>query len=306
MDNKNYEYDIDFAKYFMFDGKGHGNGLIIKGGVGTAKTTMLSMIIKILLENTDFVFPTNIRFEQWVYDKYPDRLHFISNVRQYFEFYCKVSYSQPLLLIWDDSQGNEGFKSTGVNSTDGGILSSFLIYLRKFSTSYIYIAHQSYIPRSITEGFAPYFLYKIDKENFAISINYYEVDSDAFNDNENIIGKMLSYNEFDKHYLPILSHAFTDFIFNIDWYELKQFLSQYEVGEQLKEYVKIYLDGLKNSESGFMSKYEKLQSYSYMDLFIALCLKRKIELKESTPLNEIINSNTMTRAKKLIRKNKML
>lgn len=300
------EYNIDFSKYFMFDGKGHGNGLIIKGGVGTAKTTMLSMIIKILLENTNFVFPTNIRFEQWVYDKYPDRLHFISNVKQYFEFYCRISYEQPLLLIWDDSQGNEGFKSTGINTSDGNILSSFLIYLRKFSTSYIYIAHQSYIPRSITEGFAPYFLYKIDKEHFAISTNYYEIDSDAFNDSENIIGKMLPYNQFDKYYLPILSHAFTDFIFNIDWFELKQFLSQYEVGEQLKEYMKIYLDNLENCETGIKAKYDILKKYSYQDLYIALCMKRGKILPHAMPLNEIINDNTITRAKKKINKEKLL
>ena len=300
------KYEIDFSKYFMFDGKGHGNGLIIKGGVGTAKTTMLSMIIKILLENTNFVFPTNIRFEQWVYDKYPDRLYFISNVIQYFEFYCKIPYSQPLLLIWDDSQGNEGFKSTGVNSVDGNILSSFLIYLRKFSTSYIYIAHQSYIPRSITEGFAPYFLYKIDKEHFAISTEYYEIDSDAFLDNENVIGKMLPYEQFDKYYLPILSHAFTDFIFNIDWFELKQFLSQYHVGENLKEYVKIYLDNLDSKENGDLSKYETLEKMTYENIYIALCLKRKKLIKESTPLDELINPNSISKAKKKIKNNKLL
>lgn len=128
------QYNVDFVKYFTRR-NGHGNGLIIKGGVGTGKTTLLSLIIKILLDYTNFVLVTNVRFEPRVYEKYLERIYYVSNVRQYFEFYTRIPYSQPILLIWDDSQGNDEFTSKGVMSDGGKILSSFLIYLRKFSRS---------------------------------------------------------------------------------------------------------------------------------------------------------------------------
>lgn len=301
---KKDKYEIDFSKYFKSDGKGHGNGLIIKGAVGTAKTTMLSMIIKILLENTDFVFPTNIRFEDSVYKKYPNRLKYITGIREYFEFYVSVPYSQPLLLIWDDSQGNEEMTSKRVLSDNG--LASFLIYIRKFSTSYIYIAHQKYIPESIT-GFEPYFIFKIDKERFCISENFYINNSEAFYDRENVIGLMPDYNQFDKYYLPILSHAFTDFEFDLDWYALKKFLSAYEVGEKLKEYTKIYLEQIEPKiESEKKNKYEIYKSMSYEDIYITLCLKRGEKLPYATPLNEVINDTSITRARKRIDKEKLL
>lgn len=305
LDNGNDIYDIDFSQYFKFDGQGHGNGLIIKGGVGTAKTTMLSMITNILLEDTDFVFPTTIRFDDKVYKEYPNRLHYITGMRDYFEFYTKVPYSQPLLLMLDDSQGNEEFTSKRVLS-DGG-LASFLIYIRKFNTSYIYIAHQSYIPRSVVEGFAPYYAFKIDKNRFAISENFYEVDSEAFYDKSNIIVKMPNYENFDKHYLPTWSHAFTDFSFDIKWLDLKKFLAQYEVGEQLKEYTKIYLEQIEPRISASKKdKYEIFKEMSYQDIYITLCLKRGYKIPEATPLNEVINNQTMTRAKKIIEKEKLL
>lgn len=298
-------YNIDFIRYFTRR-NGHGNGLIIKGGVGTGKTTLLSLIVKLLLDYSNFAIVTNVRFHPDVYEKYTDRIFYVANVRQYFNFYIRVPYSQPILLIWDDSQGNDEFTSKGVMSDGGKILSSFLIYLRKFSTSYIYIAHQSYLPRSIVEGFEPYYIYKIERENFVISKNFYEMDSDSYSDNENVICEMLSFNDFDENYLPILSHAFTDFIFNVNWYDLKQFLSQYEVGENLKKYVKIYFETIEKSESKKENKIEFLKNMSYHDYYLGLCLKRNKEIKESTPLNDIINNNTMSRVKKQIRKENLL
>ena len=193
--------------------------------------------------------------------------------------------------------------SKGVRSKGGEILASFLIYIRKFSTSYIYVAHQSYMPRSITEGFEPYYIYKINKSDFIISNKFYEIDSECMADIDNVRGKLPDYKN-EKYYLPILSMAFTDFEFDIDWFDLKKYLTGYDVGENLKEYVAKYLNLLNQNENN--SKYNNLKKLSYQDIYIALCLKRNKIIPDSVKLKTIINPNSVAVAKKLIKDNNLL
>lgn len=296
---------VDIIQYFA-QNKGHGNNLIIKGGVGKGKTTLLSFIVKLLLDFTNFVIVTNVRFSNNVYQDYPMRLFYVSNFRQYLDFYTKVPYSQPILLIIDDSQGNDSFTSKGVLTGGGKILASVLIYIRKLSTSMIYIAHQRYIPASIVDGFEPYYLYKTDKKDFVISQEFFEKDSDSRKHPDSIIVNMPSFTEYDKHYLDILSHAFTDFEFNIEWDELRQKLSQYDVGENLKECVAEYLNDLELSETNEFKEYDYLEKLSYEKYYIGLCLKRKCIIPPSAKLNEIIHGNIINDGKNKINKNNLL
>lgn len=296
--------NVNFAKYFKRH-NGHGNGLIIKGGVRKGKTTLISLIVKILLEHTNFIIISNVRFDNSVYEKYINRIFFIKSALEYFEIYANTPYETPLLLVWDDSQSKDFMTSKGALSKEGKKLSSFLIFIGKFRTSYIYVAHQSYIPRSIVEGFEPYYIYKTDRDKFVISQTFYEIDSHSLLDSDNIIVKMPNFKEFDKYYLPILSTAFTDFVFNVDLDSLYDKLTNYDVGENTKECVKEYLLANNNQINNF-DKYEKLKSIPYKDLYLALCLKRNMEIRESTPLNEIINNQTMTQAKKEIRKHNLI
>lgn len=294
------EYEeIDFIQYFG-QKHGHGNSLIIKGGVGNAKTTLITFITKLLLEYTNFVIVTNVRFKDSVYRKYSLRLFYIYSLKQYLTFYSTIPYSQPILLIIDDSQGEDSFKSTGVLSDGGKILASFMIYIRKFSTSLIYIAHQKYIPESITGGFEPYFLYKCDLETFAISQEFFIKDSDSYKDENSIICKMPSYKNFDEHYLPFLSHAFTSFKFDIDWFDLKEQLSDYDVGEKLKEKVADYLSNIEPEKINPLAEYELLKNIPLTKYYLGLCLKTGDFVPPSIKVSELINPQLISRAKKII------
>lgn len=293
--------EIDLIQYFR-QNKGHGNNLIIKGGVGKGKTTLLALIVKLLLDYTNFVIVSNVRFHNEVFRKYPMRLFYVSNFRQYLDFYTKIPYSQPILLIIDDSQGNDSFTSKGVLTGGGKILASVMIYIRKLSTSMIYIAHQRYIPASIVDGFEPYYLYKTDKKDFVISQKFFEKDSESRNDIDSIIVEMPPFSEFDEHYLKILSHAFTDFEFNLDWDTLRQKLSQYNVGENLKECVADYLSDLELSETSEFNEYDYLKSLSYEKFYIGLCLKKGFIIPPSTKIDEIIHGTITKRGKDKIYK----
>lgn len=296
---------IDFIQYFG-QNHGHGNNLIIKGGVGKGKTTLLSLIIKLLLDYSNFVIVSNVRLENKIYQKYPLRLFYISGIKQYLDFYTKVPYSQPILLIVDDSQGEDSFTSKGVLSDGGRTLASFMIYIRKLSTSMIYIAHQRYIPASMVDGFEPYYIYKTDKQHFVVSQEFFEKDSDSLKDSDSIICEMPSFEYYDKYYLNILSHAFTSFAFDIDWAELKLRLSQYHVEENLKEEIEKYLSEIEYQNTNEYNEYETLKSIPFTKYYLGLCLKKGFIIPTSAKINEIINPQLTKRAEKEILDNDLL
>ena len=109
---------VNFVRHFK-QNNGDGNGLIIKGEVGTGKTVLLSLICKILLDYTDFIIVSNIRFTNEVYLNYPNRIYFINSLSEYFNVYSKTPYGKPLLLAIDDSQGNPDLTSKNTMSKGG-------------------------------------------------------------------------------------------------------------------------------------------------------------------------------------------
>lgn len=288
---------VDFSKYFMKH-NGHGNNLIIKAGVRKGKTTLTSMIIKTLLDETDFVIVTNIRFDNTVYNMYKGRIQYINSLTQYLEFIINIDYGKPILLVLDDAQSKDSLTSKGVMSKEGKKLSSFLIFIGKLETSLIYIAHQSYIPRSLIEGFEPLFIYKPNRKDFVISPNFYERDSDSYKDKYSVIVNMPSFKEFDKYYLPILSMAFTDFKFDVDLDKLYNQLTDFKIGENTKECIKKFLD--ENNSENDLAK--ELSQISYENLYMAFCIKKGKILSDGTMFRELLNPNITNKARKKLRK----
>lgn len=299
---------INFVKYFMRNA-GHGNGLIVKGGVRLGKSTLISFIIKLLLDNTDFCIISNIKFHANVYEKYKDRIFYINSLEMYLDYYSKIPYSKPILLAWDDAQASEGMTSKDVMGKSGKKLAQFLIFIGKMQTSYIYVAHQSYIPRSITEGFNPMYIYKTNRHEFVLSADFYENDKEAYYDTNNYIIPLpkpeLEYLEngntkiadTDNNYLPIMSIAFTSFNFDsVDLDELFNMLSHESVGENVKETVKVYLNQMDKSEK--IDEWEYLKKLSYEKIYMALCLKHNEQLSDGKLLREVINPNMINSGRK--------
>jgi len=144
---------LDLMKHFN-QNDGHGNGLIIKGKVRIGKTFLLGIIAKLLILNGFYVV-SNVRFADIEFVKYKGRLFYMKNAKQFFEAYLKIPVGSKIVVIFDDSQAKKGFKSTGVMTKEGEKLASFLIFIGKFESNYIYVAHQKYIPSAITDGFEP-------------------------------------------------------------------------------------------------------------------------------------------------------
>jgi len=303
---------IDFVKYYSVNG-GHGNGLIIKGGVRKGKTTLISLITRILLEESKFIVISNVRFHNSVYDKYEGKLFYINSLRQYLNYYANIPYENPILLVWDDAQASEGMTSKDVMSKSGKMLAQFLIFIGKMQTSYLYVAHQKYIPSPLIDGFEPLIIYKNNRTQFVLSSEIYDSDKMANRDKDNWIinlpkpitnqlenGNTVISNE-DKNYLPIMSIAFTTFNFNdVDLKELNEKLTVFEVGENIKETVRDYLDNNINENGN--AEYINLKKLSYEKIYIALCLKKGKVLSSGETIRDLINPNILNETRKKLKK----
>lgn len=300
--------EIDIIKYLM-QNSGHANGLIIKGKARLGKSTLLSLITKKALDDSPFIIVSNVRFENWVYEFYKDRIYFINSLRMYLEYYSIIPYENPILLVWDDSQASEGMTSKDVMSKEGKMFAKFLIFIGKMQTSYIYVAHQKYIPSALTEGFEPYFLYKLNRPQFVLSENQYLKDSDSIKDSINPIVNLPKPNvtknekgnytidDNDENYLPILSIAFTNFKFEgVDFDILFDMLTAFDVGENVKEVVKQYLGKSENE-----NEYQEL-NLSYEKLYMALCIKKGRLISSGEKINELINDMMINSGRKKLRK----
>ena len=301
---------LNIAKYFMRH-SGHGNGLIIKGGVRRGKTTLISLLVMILLFRTNFVIISNVRFANYVYTKHKDRIFYITSLSQYLKHYSEIPYGKPMLLVWDDAQAHDGMTSKDVMSKEGKRLAQFLIFIGKLQTSYIYVAHQDYIPKSILQGFEPMFIYKINRESFVLSSEFFSRDTDVYSDTNHRIVKMpkiefiKTYNIFTRElkliipednnkYLRILSTAFTDFEFDVDMKKLNDRLSEFDVGENTKEAVADFLK--KNYK--IKSEFDFLKELTYEQILLALFIKKETLVSTGLLIRDLFNPKIIAIANK--------
>lgn len=279
---------IDLVKHFKrFDG--HGNGLIIKGRVRVGKTYFASLLIKELLKH-GFAIVTNIRFENIVYDSYKNQLFYITDDKGFFEAYLKIKVNTPIVLAWDDIQASEGFKSTHIVTKSGDLLAQFLIFIGKLDTNYIYIAHQKYIPNTITEGFEPLFVYKLGRYDFWLGDELLLTSKEI---RENCVWLPMP---SQSNPLPILSKATATFTFRLDLPALYRYLSRYEIGEDLRRGVKEFLDNWETE-----GKYTDMKKLSYLDIYIALCMKKEKILSVGIKLDKLINPKIISDAREILR-----
>jgi hypothetical protein len=291
------------GKYRQFDlvqhfkqHDGHGNGLIIKGGVRRGKTYLLGIFARLLLDN-GFVVIANVRFDNEVYRKYPTKLFYLQNDLDYFNFYLNIPKNQPIVVMWDDIQAQDGFKSTQVIRSSGEQLSKFLIFLGKFDSNYIYVAHQKYIPDCILDGYEPLFIYKHHRRNFYVCEEWHERIKDLCHDCQ--IVPVPTPKQYKG--LPILSKAISEFEFVLPLSDLYKYLSRYDIGEDLRRGVKEFLDSYE-SDDKYNNPYDELKSLSYEKIYMALCLKKGEILPDGNLLRDLINPKIINEARKKLKK----
>lgn len=279
---------LDIVEHFK-QNDSHGNGLIVKGGVRRGKTYLVSIITKLLLIN-GFTVISNVRFEDNEFIKWKGKLFYITTDLEYFKYYLQTTSDNPIVLVWDDIQAQEGFKSTDHEQFTK--LSSFLIFLGKFESNYIYVAHQKYIPDCILDGFEPLFIYKRKRTWYYACMEFHSSSKDKCPDC--VYVPVPEPSQFKG--LDIKSKAFSRFQFVIDLSGLYNYLSRYEIGEEIRKGVTEFL-----AKSDTDNTYTYLQNLSLKEITFAIYFKRGI-IPDSTPLNEFINPNTLSSVKKIYRK----
>lgn len=279
--------ELDIVEHFK-QFNCHGNGLVIKGRIRVGKTYLLGIIAKLLLGN-GFAIITNVRFDDSEFEKYKSRLFYISSDLEYFEHYLQIPETIPIVLMWDDIQAQSGFKSTDYDQFTK--LSQFLIFMGKFETNYVYVAHQKYIPDCILDGFEPLFIYKKAKEWFYACKELHTSMNDICSNC--VYVPQPTSKQLEP--LKILSKAISRFEWTLDLSNLYNYLSRKEIKENLRKGVKAYLE-----HSDTIGEYEHLKNLSLQEILLAIYFKRGI-ISGGTKLNKVFNSNTLDTVKKLIK-----
>lgn len=279
------EFDI-VKHYSRFNG--HGNGVVLKGRVRSGKTTLEGIITYILLQ-ADFYIITTVRFENWVLEKYKDKLYYVTNDIEYLEAYVQIPEGGRLILFFDDAQANPGMTSKGVMTKQGHQLSTFLIFIGKLETNYLYVAHQKYLPAPLMEGFNPIMLYTLEIGKFYVS------DRVVFQ--ERLIqryGYEVDTPDPTEYGLPIISRAIAKFDFKLNWEDLTEFMAREEVGDDLKsaihEYLDIYFQQQEVDRKRQKPK-EHLKYLTYEKILLALSLKKGRKLSAGESIGELFNPN---------------
>ena len=181
------------------------------------------------------VTPKEMAYE--LIEKYKDKLYYVTNDIDYLEAYVRIPEGGRLILFFDDAQANPGMTSKGIMTKQGHQLSTFLIFIGKLETNYLYVAHQKYLPAPLMEGFNPIMLYTLEIGKFYIS------DRVVFQ--EKLIqryGYEVDTPDPEEYGLPIISRAIAKFDFKLDWEDLTEFMAREEVGDDLKSAISEYLD----------------------------------------------------------------
>ena len=290
---------------------GHANGLFIKAGVRKGKTTLASAFTKQLLKETEFYIASNVRFENEVYDDYqgidgyPARLKYITSDLEYFEYYVSIPDDKPMLLVWDDAQASEGFQSTEQYTDSAKMLQKFLINIGKMETSFIYVCHRSYIPRSLSEGFEPLYIHILKRGSFYITEQNYDSGLEikkAVQRGNGYYVPLPSWDTFKQKVLPILTRAPASFEFILDHGELQKILTRWDIGEDLKRGIREFLNMDSSSESQEDKELRVILGASYEKLFLALCLKRKRLISGGEKFKEVINPTLINDARQKAKK----
>jgi hypothetical protein len=278
------EFDI-LKHYQRFNG--HGNGIILKGRVRSGKTTLVGILTYILLK-ADFYIITNVRFEDWVFEQFAGKIFYITNDIEYLQAYTEIPDGGRSVLFFDDAQANTGMTSKGVMTEQGNRLATFLIFIGKLETNYMYIAHQKYLPAPLIEGFNPIMLYTLEIGSFYVS--------DKIIIDEEIIqkfGYQIQVPDPKEFGLPIISRAIARFTFKLDWEELIEYMARYDVGDNLKaaihDYIKIY--NLHEEQQSKSSPFVALKSMTYENILLALSLKKGKKLSAGDTLGDLFNAN---------------
>lgn len=266
-----------------------GSGLILKGRVRSGKTYLIGIIAKLML-NKGWNIITNVRFANDEFVKYSGKLHYITSDLEFFKSYIEIEKTEPILLIWDDAQASQGFKSTHTIRKSGDMLQTFLIFIGKLDCNYLIVMHNYLIPDVLIDGFEPLWIYKLAKENFWVGSREFETDYDI---RMNCVSVPVPEpSRFQG--LQIVSKAIAMFEWKLDLPAMFSHCSKFEYADDLRTGIKDFLDS--NADE---NPYAHLEKLTWTDITIAIKLK-KPDVSGSMKLYEIINPNVLYSALKKV------
>lgn len=235
----------------------HGNFLIIKGKIRSGKTHLAAILARFAMEK-GFTIITNIRFRDSVIKKYPDRIHYITSDREFFEAYVQIDGDS--ITIFDDAQATLS-SSLDTQTAKGKLIQSLMLFIGKFQSNVIYIAHLKYLPLWIKSA-QPLYIFKMHQKDMHISYDYlpfYEVRR-----SRNAIRIPLP---SDLKPLPFKTFGFPNFEITLNLPRMWRELSHFE-GDDMRIAVKKYLENEHKRDER-----DRLRSFSEEDIIKAIMLK---------------------------------
>lgn len=269
--------EIDIVSHMQrFDS--HGNGIIVKGRVRSGKTYLLGIMARLFIE-AGFVVIGNVRFSDDMLRKYAGKLYYIVTDKDYFEAYLEVPPDTPIILMFDDSQGQQGMTSTGVMTKQGKQLASWLIVCGKLETNWVYVAHRDYIPHSITTGFDPLIIWKYERSHFWVTSKLYDTRAEVQRYGYRVpVPSPDKFKGFD-----IISKGTAWFEFTLDMEAMIKHLSGQHIGDNLRLGVSEFLNGKLQGDPD-----QHLKDLTHKDIIKAIYYK-KPEVKGSDKLYKLFN-----------------
>jgi hypothetical protein len=207
----------------------HGNFLVIKGKIRSGKTHLAAILARYAIYS-GFSIITNIRFEDRVLRANP-KIYYITSDRDFFKAY--ISIKGDSITIFDDAQATTA-SSLDTLKEKGQLIQSLMLFVGKFQSNVIYIAHLKYLPEWLKSA-EPLWIYKMHQKDFHMSYDYLEWDE--VRKSRKVVRipitddmKPLEFKTFGVPFFEITMDI------NRMWFEL----SKYE-GDDLREAVQQYL-----------------------------------------------------------------
>ena len=248
--------EIDVMNHFDQNNR-HGNFLIIKGKIRSGKTHLAAILARFALEK-GFKVITNIRFTDATIKRYPDKIYYITTDRDFFKAYVEIDGDS--ITIFDDAQATLS-SSLDTQTSKGKTVQSLMLFVGKFRSNVIYIAHLRYLPLWIKSA-QPLYIFKMHQKDMHISYKYHEFDE--VRRSQQVIRVPLPK---DLKPLPFKTFGFPNFEITMNLPVMWAQLSQFE-GDDLRIAVKKYLESDQKTKAD-----DRLRGLSESDIIRAIMLK---------------------------------
>jgi len=257
---------VDVMKHFEQNAR-NGNFAVVYGKIRVGKSHYVSILTRQAL-NRGWSVISNVRYQDDVINYFKDRLFYITSDLDFFKAY--INTRGPTIMIWDDAQATAG-SSKDSSSKKGRDLDDLLIFIGKFDSNLVFVAHLDYIPKCVYQQ-SPLYIYKFTKWDIFTGYRFTPFKNDVYESDDftrAIIPRKLKP-------LPFKTRGFPNFEIELPLKRMWKSLSKYD-GNELREAVARFLESWERDKDN-----KRIENITWVDLGRALIRKnlhRKVTIE---------------------------